>query len=221
LSAHPDIPATVAAKVAPNRTALVVIDMSNDLVDPNGKTAIRSGRPVEHARRIIPSLVLLVEAARRSGVPVFFIAHTTLPDGASDSGPWLDARRRATFSVLDLCVDGTWGQEIIAELALQPGDVMVKKYRYSSFVGTELDLMLRARGRDSIICTGVSTNVCVEATARDAFGRDYYVVIPSDGVASWDPDLHRATLASAGHRYASITTVDEIMSAWAAARTDG
>jgi ureidoacrylate peracid hydrolase len=205
---------TIEEKVDPGLAALVVIDMSNDLVDPAGKTAVRSGRPIEHARAIIPGLERLVAAARKAGVPVVFIAHTTLHDGASDSGPWLDARSRATFSVLDLCVDGTWGQEIIAELAPQPGDLVVKKYRYSAFAGTDLDLLLRARKRGAVIVVGVSTNVCVEATAREAFSHDYYVVIPADGVASWDMELHRATLASAGHRYAAVTTIDDIVAAW-------
>jgi ureidoacrylate peracid hydrolase len=213
---HPEPLTTVPEKVAPQRVALVVIDMSNDLVDPNGKTAVRSGRPVEHAQAILPALVRLVEAARGADVPVFFVAHTTLPDGASDSGPWLDARSRATFSVLDLCVDGTWGQEIVADLAPLPGERIVKKYRYSAFVGTNLDVLLRAHGCESVVCTGVSTNVCVEATARDAFAHDYYVVIPSDAVASWDPNLHEATLASAGQRYAAVSTVDEIVAVWAA-----
>src|SRR5262249_45846367 len=143
---------TIAEKVAPDRAALVIVDMSNDLVDPAGKTAARSGRPIEHARAIIPGLERLLEGARRSGVPVYFIVHTTLPDGESDSGPWIDARSRATFSVLDLCVDGSWGQEIIAELAPRSHEHLVKKYRYGAFVGTNLDLLLRAERRSSVIC---------------------------------------------------------------------
>jgi ureidoacrylate peracid hydrolase len=205
---------TIAEKVSPDRVALVVVDMSNDFVDPAGKTAVRSGRPIEHARAIIPGLELLVEGARQARVPIYFIAHTTLPDGGSDSGPWIDARSRATFSVLDVCIDGSWGQEIIAELAPRPDERVVKKYRYSAFVGTNLDLLLRAEQRSSVVCVGVSTNVCIEATARDAFSHDYYVVIPADGVASWDASLHEATLASAGHRYAAISSIDEILEVW-------
>jgi ureidoacrylate peracid hydrolase len=211
---QPDVLTTVEAKVAPERVALIVIDMCNDLVDPAGKTAVRAGRPVEHARAIIGGLARLIAAARAADVPIFFVTHTTLPDGASDSGPWLDARTRASFSVIDLCIDKTWGQRVIDELAPQAGEQVIKKYRYSGFVGTNLDVLLRSRHRQSVVCVGVSTNVCVEATARDAFAHEYYVVIPADGVASWDVQLHEATLASAGHRYAAVTSVEAIVDAW-------
>jgi ureidoacrylate peracid hydrolase len=217
---RPDVLTTLEAKVAPERVALIVIDMCNDLVDPAGKTAARAGRPIEHARAIIGELSRLVTAARAADVPIFFVTHTTLPDGASDSGPWLDARSRATFSVTDLCIDQTWGQQVIDELAPQPGDAVIKKYRYSGFIGTTLDVLLRSQGRQSVICAGVSTNVCVEATARDAFAHEYYVVVPADGVASWDVHLHEATLATAGHRYAAVTSIGAIIEAWAAAQSE-
>ncbi|TAM87099.1 MAG: cysteine hydrolase [Jatrophihabitans sp.] len=157
---------TLEQKVFPPHTALLVVDMVNDLVDPAGKAAQRAGRPLAHARAVIPVLQRLVAAARTAGALVVYVGHRTLPDGAGSSGAWLDARSRATFSVTDLCLTDTWGAETIAELAPEPGDVHVAKLRYSGFVGTRLDLVLRAAGIRTVVCAGVSTNVCVEATAR-------------------------------------------------------
>jgi len=193
--------------------------MLNDFVHPEGKTAVRSRRPVDHALEIIPTVKLLLEVARKAGVLIVYVQHTTLPDHRSDSGPWLDARSRATYSVADICIDGTWGQQVVEELAPQQTDLIVKKYRYSGFAGTNLDLMLRAAGRETVVCCGASTNSCVEATAREAFSHDYYVVLPADACASWDRRLHESTLASAAHRYATVCQSAQLIEAWDGTRT--
>ena len=63
--------------------------------------------------------------------------HSTLPGDASHSGPWVDARGRARYSALDICLDGTWGQQVVDELASEDGDIVVNKHRYSGFARTE------------------------------------------------------------------------------------
>jgi ureidoacrylate peracid hydrolase len=156
----------------------------------------------------------LLDAARRAGALVVHAQHTTLPGHASDSGPWLDARSRATYSVTDLCVQGSWGQQIIDELAPEGDDVVVQKYRYSAFAGTSLDLVLRSAGVRTVVCAGVSTNVCVEATAREAFSADYYVVLPEDACGSWSVPLHEAALETARHRYATVCAAGELTELW-------
>ncbi|GAA1501906.1 cysteine hydrolase [Dactylosporangium maewongense] len=210
----PQILGTLAQKVQPAHTALVLVDMCNDFLDPRGKTATRGGRSLEHGRRVIPAMRRLLTAARAAGLLVVHAQHTTLPEHASDSGPWLDARSRATFSVTDLCVQGSWGQRIIDELTPEGDDVVVQKYRYSAFAGTNLDLLLRSAGTRTVICAGVSTNVCVEATAREAFSADYYVVLPEDACGSWSVPLHEATLETARHRYATVCTTDDLTALW-------
>lgn len=210
----PVVRRTLPDQVAPRHTAVLLIDMVNDLVDPAGKAAQRAGRPIEYARAAIEPQRRLLAAARAARVPVLYVNHTTLPDRAGASGPWLAARERATYSVEDLCLAGSWGGQVIDELAPQPGDLTVGKFRYSGFAGTNLDLLLRSAG-ETVICAGVSTNACVEATAREAFSHDYYVVYPRDACASWDPALHEATLATAAHRYATVAPVAEIAGCWA------
>ncbi len=217
----PNIPlilGTLEAKVMPEHTALVIVDMLNDFLHPAGKTATRANRPITYARAVISAMQSLLTAAREKGVFVAHVVHTTLPDHLSDSGPWLDARSRAVYSVIDVCMDGSWGQQVIDELCPQRGEALIRKYRYSGFVGTNLDLVLRSRRIRTVICCGVSTNVCVEATARDAFSHDYYVVIPGDSCASWDMELHRATLATAARRYATICQTEEIVQIWQGSR---
>ena len=217
MSARPEVLGSLADKVAAGHTALVLIDMCNDFLSPQGKAAVRGGRALGHAQRVIPVMRRLLEAARAAGLLVVFAQHTTLPEHRSDSGPWLDARSRATYSVVDLCIQGSWGQEIIPELAPTPDDVIVQKYRYSAFAGTSLDLVLRSAGIKTVVCAGVSTNVCVEATAREAFSADYYVVLPEDSCGSWSAELHAATLQTAAHRYATVCAAAELIALWPAA----
>lgn len=215
---RPVVLSELADKVDPARVALLLIDMINDFVDPRGKTATRAGRQLDHVRSVIPVQRGLVEGARRAKVPVIYVQHTTLPGHASASGPWLDARSRAIYSVVDVALDGTWGQRIIEELDPHEDELVVKKYRYSGFAGTNLDLALRSAGRETVVCCGVSTNVCVEATAREAFSLDYYVVLPGDACASWDQGLHDAALASARYRYGTVCTSSELLDIWGASR---
>lgn len=211
----PQVRRTLAEMIVPQDTALVIVDMCNDFVDPRGKTATLANRPLDHARSVIPAQQRLLTAARAGGVDVVHIIHSTLPDHGSDSGAWLEARSRATYSVPDICLEGSWGQQVIDELAPVTGEHIVRKHRYSGFAGTDLDLILRSSGKSTVVIAGVSTNVCVESTARDAFSLDYYVVIPEDACASWSRELHAASLESAGHRYATVTEVSEIAGLWA------
>jgi ureidoacrylate peracid hydrolase len=208
-------PGGLADRLRPARTALLLIDLSNDFVHPRGKAATLGGRDVSHARRILPTVGALAEAARRAGVVVIHSRHTTLKGGASDSPVWRDARSRAAYSAPDICLDGSWGQEIVDELPPWPGDHVVEKYRYGGFTGTRLELVLRSLGRDSLVCCGVSTNVCVDTTAREAFARDFYVTIAADACASWDMELHASSLRTAERRFAVVASAEDIRAAWA------
>ncbi|MCY4372056.1 MAG: cysteine hydrolase [bacterium] len=204
----------LADKCSPPVAALVIVDMVNDFVHPQGLTATRSGRSVDAGRAAIGPIGELASAARSAGVPVVHVQHSTLPGNASHSGSWVDARGRATYSSLDICLDGTWGQQVVDELAPEAGDLVVKKHRYSGFARTELDELLRERGTETIVVCGVSTNVCVESTARQGFDLDYYVVMPEDACASWNSHLHGAALETARHRYAVVCSAPDVISIW-------
>jgi nicotinamidase-related amidase len=205
---------TLDRKVDPRHCALLVIDMQNDFLHEQGKARREGSRDLGPMMEMVPRQARLIEAARAAGVPVIFVLQTTLPDQASSSDVWIEARSRARYSGQDMCMDGSWGQDVISELKPAPGDHFVKKYRYSGFVGTNLDLLLRSLECRTVVCVGTSTNVCVEATAWDAFHHEYYVVYAADACASWDMALHTGTLATAANRYATVAEVSDLISCW-------
>jgi len=204
---------TLAAQVAPAHTALLIVDMQKDFCTP-GFGAERAGRDLGPANRAIPAIRKLLEGARAAGATVAHVGFWTLPDNGSDSDSWLQKRRGATVSSPTLCIADTDGARFIDELAPAPGELEIRKHRYSAFTATNLDLLLRARGVRTIIVTGVSTNVCVETTFRAGFELGYYVVVPTDGCASWDQALHEAALANVRHRFGVTPDADDILSAW-------
>jgi ureidoacrylate peracid hydrolase len=197
----------------PRHTALVIIDMQKDFCAP-GFGADKAGRDIAPTRSIIPALQTLLASARQAGVLVVHVGFWTLPDHLSDSGPWLAQRRRATYSSDKLALAGSDGADFIDELAPHRGEIIIHKHRYSAFKGTDLGMILEARGVRTVVPTGVSTNVCVESTLRDAFENGYYVAIPRDGTASWSQELYEGTLKNVTHRFGLVTDIAAITSVW-------
>jgi nicotinamidase-related amidase len=213
-SPTPSILHTLADKVNPQNCAILVVDMQNDFLHPDGKARQQGGRELGPMLDIVPRMQRLLVKAREVAVPVIFIKQTTLQGGTSNSDVWIDARSRARYSGTDMCLESSWGQQIISELEPCDADLLVNKFRYSGFVGTNLNLLLRSLGRRSVIICGTSTNVCVEATAWDAFHHEFYVLLTSDACASWDMELHHAALATAKSRYATVAETEEVLALW-------
>ncbi|MFY9246971.1 MAG: isochorismatase family cysteine hydrolase [Roseicyclus sp.] len=215
---EPEILADLAARIDPSHCAMLIIDMQKDFCTAGFK-AERAGRDLSMAQAAIPRIARLLEGARAAGALIVHVGFGTEPDHGSDSGPWLAQRRRATFSADDLCLTGTEGAEFVDELAPRRGELSVRKRRYSAFTGTDLDLLLRAQRIRSIICCGVSTNACVETTARAGFELDYYIVVPPDACGSWDRELHEGTLRNINHRFGLTPGIDEVLAVWAGKST--
>src|SRR5262249_44056150 len=93
-------------------------------------------------------------------------------------------------------------------------EIEVVKHRYSPFVNAPLDSVLRAQKIESLLLTGVTTNVCVESTARDAFMREYRVIVVSDCVATYDLTANEASLQNIRKHFGSVLSSQEIESAW-------
>lgn len=214
---EPPILKTLEERIHPDRAALLIIDMQKDFC-LEGFATSKAGRPLGAAQAIVPRIGALLAAARSAGVLICHVGFWTLPDHGSDSGPWLAQRRRATYASDKIAIAGTEGAEFIDELAPAGDELVIRKHRYSAFKGTNLDMLLRARGVTTIIPTGVSTNVCVESASRDAFEYNYYVCVPRDGVASWNMDLHDATLKTIDARFGLVTSCEEVEAVWAKAR---
>jgi ureidoacrylate peracid hydrolase len=137
----------------------------------------------------------------------------------TDSASWIGRHKRGHYP---MCFPGSWGADYYpgfephVDADYQPGahEYVVTKHRYSGFVGTDLDQVLRSRGIRTVIMTGEATNVCVETTARDAYMRDYYVAFVSDCTASGSKAAHDATLVTMGRHFGTVLTSDDIVSTW-------
>ena len=197
------------ADLDPARTALVVIDLQHAFMNEAVGFA-----PVPAARDIVPAVNRLAAVVRETGGGVFWIKMThdercfaewsvayQLPT------PEFRAKRIASLS------EGSFGHELWPELDVQPGDEIVKKYRYSAFLPGASDLpeRLRARGCDTVLITGTVTNVCCESSARDANMRNFRTIMVSDGNAALTQELHDASLTAFYLTFGDVMDTDMII----------
>lgn len=204
---------TLPEKVDPRHAALLVIDMQNDFCHSEGAGA-RNGSDVGPVQAIVPTLNGLIDEARAAGMTVIFIR--AVHNQWTDSEVRLERRRARA---VPNCVEGTWGAEWYGVAPLD-GECIVTKHRFSAFIGTDLDLILRAQGIRSLVVTGTATNVCVESTARDGFMMDYYIVLVEDCCATGNTELHQATLKNISRGFGVVTTAREVAEAMQAAERE-
>ena len=191
--------------------ALVVIDVQNDFCHPDGHFA-RHGKDVASAVAAVPGVVRFVSAAQARGIPCVFVQQRTEPEGRSDSPAWLRLKTRDGKSP-DYTLPGSWGWRLVDGLVPQPRDVVVEKYRPDAFLGTALDQLLRARGIESLVFVGTTTEGCLESSVRSASYRDYYVTIVEDLVFGPNRELHEASLRFMRARYLAAPA-SSIIDAW-------
>jgi nicotinamidase-related amidase len=178
--------------------ALLVIDMQRDFVDPGG-FGEALGNDVSLLRRAVEPTRRVLAAARAAGL---FVVHTReghRPD-LSDCPPAKRARGRLASGIGDpgpmgrILVRGEYGHDIVDELKPAPGEPVVDKPGKGSFYATDLELMLRDRGIRSLIVTGVTAEVCVQTTVREANDRGFECLVLSDCIASYFPEFYEMTL---------------------------
>jgi biuret amidohydrolase len=183
----------------PRTTALLIIDMQRDFVEPGG-FGEALGNDVSILRRTIAPLKQVLDACRKQGM---FIIHTReghRPDLADCPRSKME-RGRPKRKIGDdgamgrLLVRGEKGHDIIPELYPNPDEVVVDKPGKGAFYATDLDLILRNAGIKALIVCGVTTEVCVNTTVREANDRGYNCVVLEDCVGSYFPDFQRAALA--------------------------
>jgi ureidoacrylate peracid hydrolase len=205
-----DVLRTLAEKVDRGHTAVLVIDVQNDFCAPGGFYD-RIGADLTGIQAMIPRLQRFLANAREAALPVIFAAAGY--DAKYLSSVQRERHLRGFGQVLPVCPSGTWGSQFFG-VAPEPGEPVIIKRRYSAFHGTELDVLLRSRGIRTIVLAGVATNVCVEAAARDACMRDYYVVIVDDCTAARNEQVHRAALAGLEANFGVMANAEAIGSAW-------
>lgn len=179
--------------------ALVVIDMQRDFLEPGGFGAAL-GNDVRPLARIVPTLRALVDAFRARGLPIVHTKEGHRPD-LSDCPPAKLARGAPGRRIGDagpmgrILVLGEPGNDFVPELRPAPGELVVSKPGKGAFHATDLDRELRARGITRLIVTGVTTEVCVQTTMREANDRGYDCLLVEDATESYVPEFKAATLA--------------------------
>jgi ureidoacrylate peracid hydrolase len=192
--------------VHPARMALVNIDMQNAFVE--GTPLAAPAGP-----RIIEPINLLAEACRKAGIMVIHKLHVTRADGSNlgTMGELCEPVRAGYIR------EGSESARLHRGIRVEQGDILLYKPRYGAFTGTDLDQLLRANGRDTIIITGICTNVCCETTAREAGMRDYHVFFMSDATETFPignvgvEDIKRVVHATLGALFANVLPLDEMI----------
>jgi nicotinamidase-related amidase len=183
----------------PATTALVVIDMQRDFLEPGGFGELL-GNDVSLLARVVEPLGKVLGAAREAGM---LIVHTREGHRAdlSDCPPSKLARGRLAIGIGSpgpkgrILVRGELGHDIVDDLAPLPGEVILDKPGKGSFYATDLELMLRNGGITHLLVTGVTTEVCVHTTVREANDRGFECLVLEDCVGSYFPEFHRVALA--------------------------
>jgi biuret amidohydrolase len=192
--------------LVPTRTALINVDMQDCFVE---------GSPLSSPDGLVvlQRINQLTEACRRAGILVVHTRGWMRPDG---SNLGVMGELVPPF-IVALYTEGSPTAELHRSLDVETTDVVLNKPRYGAFHGTDLETILRGRGIDTVIISGIATNICCETTAREAAQRDFRVLFLSDGTATKEmlgvaaDDLQRATCASLGMVFAQVLTVDDVL----------
>lgn len=205
-------------------TALLVIDMQRDFLDPLGYVA-QSGVDVSILRRTIEPVRGLLAAARAAKIPVFHTREGHRPD-LSDLTAFKRQRAAGSGAAIGsvgplgrLLVRGERGHAIIEEVAPLPGEPVVDKPGFGAFYSTDLELMLRTAGISALTIAGVTTDVCVHSTLREAVDRGFECTTVSDACAAGDPAVHDAMIrciAGEGGILGRVLDTHAVVTAWSA-----
>ncbi|MBI2906271.1 MAG: isochorismatase family protein [Chloroflexi bacterium] len=209
---------TLEQKVEPRHAALIVVDLQNDFCAEGGMVH-KEGRDIRPAQAIVPRVVHLIDKAREAGVTVVYIQNVySSQSNWYLSDVWLEQARRARkgpYVEYSVCEKGSWEGDFYDGIKPQPSEFIVNKHRYSAFIDTDLDLILRSRGIRTLIMTGTATNVCVESTARDGFMKDYYVVFLEDCTATGSGEvMHNNTLDTIASFFGQVADSAAVIQCW-------
>lgn len=193
-------------------SALIIVDMQNGFCHPEGSFA-KMGMDISALTNATQGCRSLVELARSSDVPVIYTRYVYRSD-YKDGGVLVDEILPALAESRSL-EEGSWDASIVEGLEVLPSDFIVDKNRYSAFYGTRLEPMLTSLGVRDLVIAGVTTNMCVETTARDAGQRDYRVFVAGDACGELDRSRHEVALQTISFGFGWVTDVEGVAAAWA------
>ena len=198
-------------KLAPGKTALLVVDMQRAFLDPG------EVMEVPPARDIVPQIQILLAVFRKRKLPVVFTEFTYSENLPLLVGLLHPEHRRAAAGAprgfgmpSSSCLVGEANVHVVPGLAPQPDELVIAKRYYDGFNGTPLDHALRARGVTHLVLTGTMTDICVLATAAGGMNREYRMTVVEDATATLWPEIQRATLDIIGRAYARVHTTKQV-----------
>jgi nicotinamidase-related amidase len=187
-------------RLDPKTTALLVMDFQTLIVE-----GFADGK-----EQLLDRTAALIAAARKAGVMVVYVA-VGFRAGHPEISP-----RNAVFAPVrnsGMFADGTPGAEIHPAVAPQPGEVVVTKHRVGAFMGTDLDMVLRANGIETLMLAGIATSGVVLSTLRHAADADYHLIVASDCCSDRDEEVHRVLIEKVFPRQAKVVASPELLSA--------
>lgn len=188
----PDLPS-----LDPKTSALLVMDFQTAVVE-----MVASGSP-----GLLSTTASLLDAARSAGTRVIYVVvafRAGYPEVSTRNQSFCALRESGRF------VEGSAGTALHEAVAAKPGEVTVTKHRVSAFTGTDLDMILRASGVDTLVLAGIATSGVVLSTLRHAADADYRVVVVEDCCADRDPEVHRVLMEKVFPRQATIAKAEEV-----------
>jgi len=181
------------------KLALIVIDMQRDFIEEGGFGSVL-GNDVRPLAAIVPAVRRLLDGFRAAGLPVIHTREGHKPD-LSDCPPAKRIRGKGALGIGDagpmgrILVDGEPGNDLVPELAALPGETVIVKPGKGAFYATPLGDLLKTLGIGHLVFAGVTTEVCVQTTMREANDRGYECLLAEDATASYFPEFKAATLA--------------------------
>lgn len=197
----------------PRDVGLLVVDMQNGFCHPDGARGAAFGSDaVRQPQEIIPNVVTMIDLAHQLELPVWFTQQVHYAQDDTRARRRIPSHLEKRGVKLELCRRGTWDAELLDEMkaARQPQDEVIVKHRSSGFYLTPLEVELRMRSVQVLIVTGTTTSFCVDSTIRDAYARDFDVVVPAECVADSDEAAHLATLACIDRFHGIVTSIPDL-----------
>lgn len=197
----------------PAECGLLVIDMQNGFCHPEGSRAKAFGaESVYKPEAIIPDVVRLMKTCREAGVRRWLTRQVYYPTDAMRSRRRIPSHLERRGLKLELTRRGTWDAELHDTIAeeVQPEDEIIVKHRASAFYNTSLEPELRMLGVQVLIIAGTTTSFCVDSTVRDAYARDFDVLVPAECVADTEDEAQEAVLHGINRFHGVVTSIDEV-----------
>ncbi len=209
---------TLEKKVDPSHTALIVVDVQNDFCAKGGALD-KEGLDVRLVQAMVPKLTNFINRVREVGLAIIYIqAINNTKDNRYLSDVWLEQKKRRAkkgrYREYPVCEQDSWGADFYGGIKPLPEEIVVNKHRFSAFIDTDFDLILRSKGIRTLIMTSVQTNVCVESTTRDGFMKDYYIVFLNDCTATTSEELHNNTLKTIDLYFGEVVDSSDVLRCW-------